>query len=324
MLETLPYLQNTDFPSIKRSQLTTLQVNLGYKCNQSCVHCHVNAGPNRKEMMTEETLSYLIEHLSNPLVETLDLTGGAPELHPKFRELVKTARKNNKKVIDRCNLTILFEDDQSDLAAFLADQKVEIVASMPCYSLKNVNQQRGEGVFEKSIAAIKLLNQLGYGSDNSELKLHLVYNPQGPVLPPPQKKLESDYKRVLMDEFGIYFNSLYTITNMPIQRFGSTLLSKKLFNQYLTLLKDNFNSINLDHLMCKSLISIDWQGYVYDCDFNQQLNIPCKSSNEKMHIKNINLFNLNNQNISVAEHCYGCTAGSGSSCGGSFEENISI
>ncbi len=319
MHDTLPLLKKTHFPAIARVRLDTLQVNLGYKCNQSCVHCHVNAGPNRTEMMDAETLDLIPQVLAARGLRTLDLTGGAPELHEGFRDLVRAARAQGVRVIDRCNLTILFEPGQEDLAEFLAAQRVEIVASMPCYSAANVDKQRGEGVFDLSIAALQKLNQLGYGQSDSGLTLNLVYNPQGPSLPPEQQALQADYKRELMAHFGIFFNVLYALTNMPIQRFGSTLVSKGTFDAYLELLKNSFQQQNLAGVMCRNTVSVDWQGWLSDCDFNQQLGLPLGTSGVQRHLRDLLKTSLDEQAIRVAGHCYGCTAGQGSSCGGALE-----
>ncbi len=319
MHATLPLLEVSDFPPIVRRRLDTLQVNLGYRCNQSCVHCHVNAGPTRTEMMDAATLRLIPEVLQARTIKTLDLTGGAPELHDGFRDLVEIATDLGVHVIDRCNLTILFEPGQDDLAAFLARQKVEIVASLPCYSLKNVDQQRGKGVFDKSIAALQRLNALGYGRKDSNLALNLVYNPQGPNLPPDQATLQDDYKRELLEHFGIVFNELYVLANMPIQRFGSTLISKGQFHDYMTLLKDNHLPANLDDVMCRSVISVDWQGTLSDCDFNQQLGLDLGGSTGS-HLRDLLQQDVDGTSISVADHCFGCTAGQGSSCGGAFKE----
>ena len=319
MHATLPLLSNTDFPPLKRRKLSTLQVNLGYLCNQSCLHCHVNAGPKRTELMTRHTIDTLIEFLQKSSVTTLDLTGGAPELNPEFRYLVTQARHHEITVIDRCNLTILSEPGQEDLAGFLANQHVEVVASMPCYLEENVNAQRGKDVFRKSIDGLQRLNDLGYGQPDSELTLKLVYNPQGPSLPPPQAALEQDYKKHLQDNYGIKFNHLLTITNMPIQRFGSTLVSRGQFDDYMSLLKSSYSPDNLAQVMCHDLISIDWQGYVYDCDFNQMLDLPLGfKSRPKTHIRDLIGIDIEGQPILVADHCYGCTAGQGSSCGGAL------
>jgi len=319
MHDTLPLLEKTRFPSIHRARLDTLQVNLGYKCNQSCVHCHVNAGPNRTEMMDEATMALIPQVLAAREIGTLDLTGGAPELHEGFRDLVRTARAMDVRVIDRCNLTILFEPGQEGLAEFLADQRVEVVASMPCYLATNVDKQRGDGVFDLSIAALQKLNTLGYGQEGSGLLLNLVYNPQGASLPPDQITLQGDYKRELRKHFGIVFNELYALTNMPIQRFGSTLVSKGTFDAYMDLLKDSFQAHNLPGVMCRSTVSVDWQGWLSDCDFNQQLGLPLGTSGLKRHLRDLLKTGLDEQPIRVAGHCFGCTAGQGSSCGGALE-----
>ena len=317
MHATLPLLKHSAFPAIRRRQLDTLQVNLGYRCNQTCLHCHVNAGPNRTEMMDRETMALIPEVLEDRGIGTLDLTGGAPELHEGFRDLVRAARALGTRVIDRCNLTILFEPGHEDLADFLAEQKVEIVASLPCYSATNVDQQRGKGVFDKSVAGLQRLNALGYGAEGSGLVLNLVYNPLGPVLPPSQSQLETAYKRELAEHFDIVFNQLFTLANMPIQRFGSTLISKGQFNDYMRLLKDNYAAANLDNVMCRTLVSVDWQGYLYDCDFNQQLGLPLPGP-ARPHLRALLEDDLNGRDIRVADHCYGCTAGQGSSCGGAL------
>ncbi|MES2720335.1 MAG: arsenosugar biosynthesis radical SAM (seleno)protein ArsS [Pseudomonadota bacterium] len=321
MLPTLPLLEATDFPAIRRQALTTLQMNLGYLCNQSCVHCHVNAGPTRKELMNDELIDLAIAVMKARSIEVLDLTGGAPEMNPAFRRLVIAARALDVRVIDRCNLTILFEPGYEDLAEFLAEQGVDVVASLPCYSAENVDKQRGKGVFELSIDALQKLNLLGYGQPGSALSLSLVFNPQGPSLPPDQKRLEADYKRELFDQFGIVFNELFTITNMPIQRFGSMLISKGQFDDYLKLLKHNFSAANLKTVMCKSMVSVDYLGYLYDCDFNQQLgkDIPVQGEGDRPHLRDLLRQDFVQQPIWVGEHCYGCTAGQGSSCGGALE-----
>ncbi|MDI1269519.1 MAG: arsenosugar biosynthesis radical SAM protein ArsS [Polaromonas sp.] len=319
MHDTLPLLKKTHFPAIRRARLDTLQVNLGYKCNQSCLHCHVNAGPNRTEMMDADTLALIPQVLAARGLGTLDLTGGAPELHEGFRALVRTARAQGVRVIDRCNLTILFEPGQEGLAEFLAAQGVDIVASMPCYSAANVDKQRGEGVFDLSIAALQKLNQLGYGQNDSGLSLNLVYNPQGASLPPDQQALQADYKRELLAHFSIVFNELYALTNMPIQRFGSTLVSKGTFDSYMDLLKGSFQPQNLPGVMCRNTVSVDWQGWLSDCDFNQQLGLPLGTSGLQRHLRDLLSSGIDEQSIRVAGHCYGCTAGQGSSCGGALE-----
>jgi len=319
MHATLPLLFKTDFPAIRRRRLETVQVNLGYVCNQACLHCHVNAGPTRTESMDRETVDEVLRFLAASGATAIDLTGGAPELNPHFRYLVARARALGARVIDRCNLTILFEEGQEDLAPFLADHQVEIVASLPCYTEELVDRQRGKGVYDKSVRAIRRLNELGYGREGSGLVLNLVYNPQGPSLPPAQEKLEADYKRILGEAFGIAFNGLYTLANMPIQRFGSTLISKGQFNQYMSLLRGAHQDGNLEAVMCKSLVSVDWQGYLYDCDFNQMLGLPLVvRGSARPHLKDVLGRDLDGNPIVVNDHCYGCTAGQGSSCGGAL------
>jgi radical SAM/Cys-rich protein len=319
MHATLPLLAATDFPPIRRRTLDTLQVNLGYKCNQSCLHCHVAASPQRTEMMDAEAVELVLEVLRERKVSTLDLTGGAPELNEHFRGLVQQARALGVRVIDRCNLTILSEPGQEDLAAFLAEQGVEITASLPCYSPANVDRQRGDGVFERSIAGLRQLNALGYGDPARGLVLNLVYNPQGPSLPPPQGPLESDYKRELLLHFGIRFDHLFALTNMPIQRFGSTLVSKGSFGTYMKLLRDSYRADNLETVMCRSLLSVDWQGFLYDCDFNQMLGLRASLAGQpRPHLRDLLRHDPAGADIRIADHCYGCTAGQGSSCGGAL------
>jgi radical SAM/Cys-rich protein len=319
MHATLPLLQHGDFPAIHRGRLETLQVNLGYRCNQSCLHCHVNAGPTRKEMMSAATVDEVIRYLGASGLRTLDLTGGAPELNPGFRRLVRAARRQGLRVIDRCNLTVLLEPGQQDTPGFLADNKVEIVASLPCYLKENVDNQRGEGVYESSLEVLYLLNRLGYGKPDSGLTLNLVYNPQGPVLPPPQQDLERDYRAYLADHYRVVFNHLLTLANMPINRFGSTLVSRGEFDAYMNLLRAAHRDENLAGLMCRSLISVDWEGYVYDCDFNQMLGLPAMiGTRVRTHISSLGKSDLYGNPIRVADHCYGCTAGQGSSCGGAL------
>jgi len=321
MHATLPLLKKSDFPEITRGKVETLQVNLGYLCNQTCLHCHVNAGPNRKEMMDEKSVQTIIDYLRTGSIKTLDLTGGAPEMNPHFKQLVREARALDIRVVDRCNLTILEEEEYHDLALFLADHGVEVVASLPCYLGENVDAQRGKGVFDVSIRALKRLNALGYGVEGSGLILTLVYNPQGASLPPSQQELEAAYKRELHLRFGVAFNKLFTITNMPIQRFGSTLISRGEFASYMQLLKEAYSEENLDGVMCRSMISVDWQGYLYDCDFNQMLGLPMNNSGgEKMHLNELMKQSVEGAPIVVMDHCYGCTAGQGSSCGGALED----
>jgi len=319
MHATLPLLLDTSFPPIRRARLETLQVNVGYVCNQSCLHCHVNAGPTRTEAMTRETADHVLGYLEASGAATLDITGGAPELNAQFRHLVRGARRRGARVIDRCNLTVLHEPGQEDLAAFLAAERVEIIASLPCYTEELVDRQRGKGVYEASIRAIAKLNALGYGREGSGLTLDLVYNPQGPSLPPPQAPLEADYKRILGEAFGIAFNRLYTLANMPIQRFGSTLVTRGEFNGYMDLLRAAHRDANLGSVMCRSLVSVDWQGYLYDCDFNQMLGLPLRvAGRARTHLTEVLGRDLEGNPIVVREHCYGCTAGQGSSCGGAL------
>ncbi|MBI5660050.1 MAG: arsenosugar biosynthesis radical SAM protein ArsS [Nitrosomonadales bacterium] len=317
MHATLSLLRDTGFPAPQRGKLEALQVNLGYQCNQTCLHCHVNAGPSRPEMMGAEALELVPRVLEARRIGTLDLTGGTPESHPGFRDLVGRATALGAHVIDRCNLTILFEPGQCDLGKFLAGHKVEIVASLPCYTSANVDKQRGEGVFDKSIAALRQLNALGYGQEGSGLVLNLVYNPSGPSLPPDQVALQADYRRELSGNFGVVFNRLYVMANMPIQRFGSTLISRGQFNDYLRLLKENFSAANLGNVMCRNLVSADWQGYLYDCDFNQQLGLALPGKG-RPHLRDLLYSGLEGNIVHVADHCYGCTAGQGSSCGGAL------
>lgn len=321
MHATLPLLRSTEFPAISRGKLETLQINLGYKCNQSCVHCHVNAGPQRTEMMQAETIDQVLALAQSAQVTAIDVTGGAPELNPEFRRLVRTARSMGLRVIDRCNLTILLEPGQEDLGEFLAEHGVELIASLPCYLEDNVDRQRGKGVYQGSVEALRRLNQLGYGRTGTGLLLNLVYNPQGPVLPPPQQQLEEDYRKHLGESYGIEFNHLYTLANMPIQRFGSMLISKGQFNAYMQVLRSAHRDENLDAVMCRSLVSIDWRGYVYDCDFNQMLDLPLRlnaNSRKRAHVKDLLNRELTGAPIAIADHCFGCTAGQGSSCSGAL------
>ncbi|MDA0224964.1 MAG: arsenosugar biosynthesis radical SAM protein ArsS [Proteobacteria bacterium] len=321
MHATLPLMQHFGFPALKRSRLEALQVNLGYRCNQSCVHCHVNAGPNRTEEMSRETIADVLAFLGVSGVRRLDLTGGAPELNPHFRHLVVRAGQLGVHVMDRCNLTILEEPGQEGLGEFLAAQKVEVIASLPCYLEDNVDRQRGKGVFAASLRGLQRLNALGYGKAGTGLELSLVYNPQGAVLPPPQAALETEYRRILRDDYGVVFTRLYTLANMPIQRFGSTLVSKGSFNDYMGLLKGAHREENLDGVMCRSLLSVDWQGYTYDCDFNQMLGLPLVvDGRPRPHLSDLIGRDLSGNPITVRDHCYGCTAGQGSSCGGALDE----
>ncbi|MBV8033269.1 MAG: arsenosugar biosynthesis radical SAM protein ArsS [Betaproteobacteria bacterium] len=316
MHATLPLMQRYGFPAIRRGRLETLQVNLGYRCNQSCLHCHVNAGPQRTESMSRETLSDVLVFLEVNRVRVLDITGGAPELHPGFRELVRKARALGVRVIDRCNLTILTEPGYEDLPAFLGEMQVEVIASLPCYTEELVDRQRGKGVYERSIEGLKRLNRRGYGKGG--LVLNLVYNPQGPSLPPPQEALEADYRRILGEQHGIVFDRLFTLANMPIQRFGSMLISRGQFNEYMALLHGSHREENLEAVMCRSLVSVDWRGEVYDCDFNQMLDVPLKMGSRRVRLADLIGRDVEGNPIAVRDHCYGCTAGQGSSCGGAL------
>lgn len=303
---------------LTRTPIEFLQINVGKLCNQVCLHCHVEAGPKRTEIMEEKTANRLVELLAQAsTIHTVDLTGGAPELNTNFKRLVTEARKLGKKVIDRCNLTVFYEKGQEETPEFLAENHVSVVASLPCYSQKNVDQQRGKGVFGKSIQALQKLNSLGYGKPGSKLELSLVYNPVGPYLPPPEAKLEKDYKEKLKSDFGIEFSRLYTITNMPIKRFLVDLKQSKQLEAYMTLLVNSFNPTAAMGVMCRNLISIGWDGQIYDCDFNQMLEMPIQ--HKKTTIWDIkNLAQFDGGEIEFADHCFGCTAGAGSSCGGSL------
>jgi len=318
MIDSLPYLKGSDFPAITRNKLEILQVNLGYLCNLSCTHCHVNAGPKRTELMDKATIDQVVAFIDNHAIHTLDLTGGAPEMNPHFRYLVAQARDRGLKVIDRCNLVILLEKGFESTAGFLAENQVEIVASLPCYLKENVDKQRGNGTFDASIKALQLLNELGYGFADTGLQLNLVFNPQGATLPPEQQALEVAYKQYLHEHYGIVFNHLFAMTNLPIQRFGGVLLSTGRFDEYMQLLKDNFHAPNLGKVMCRNTLSVDWQGFVYDCDFNQMLQLPL-GGKQKLHL--VQMTELTGNPIATLQHCYGCTAGQGSSCGGAINSN---
>jgi radical SAM/Cys-rich protein len=289
------------------------------------VHCHVNAGPHRSEEMAGDVIDAVLAFLAQRRVATLDITGGAPELNPHFRRMVTSARAIGVRVIDRCNLTILEVPGQEDLAQFLAHARVEIVASMPCYLEENVDRQRGKGVFDASVRGLQRLNALGYGREGTDLVLNLVYNPQGPALPPPQDALEADYKRMLGERYGIAFNRLYTLANMPIQRFGAILIAQGEFGRYLELLRAAHIDANLEHVMCRNLVSVDWRGDLYDCDFNQMLDLPLRhGGRERLHIADLLAAEIEGDAVRVAGHCYGCTAGQGSSCGGALKSEFAV
>ena len=314
MRDTKSLLQHNAFPPIRRGHLQTLQLNLGYLCNLSCTHCHVNAGPKRTELMTRETMQIALKFAAQHQLQHLDLTGGSPEMNPDFRWLVKQATQMGLHVMDRCNPTILVERGYEGTAEFLAEQRVEIIASLPCYLEDNVDAQRGKGVFTASIEALQKLNALGYGHLGSGLELNLVFNPQDARLPPPQAQLEQAYRHFLSEHFNLHFNNLFTITNMPIQRFGAVLLAKGQFEDYINLLKQACQPANLEQVMCRNLLSVDWRGYVYDCDFNQMLNMPLAGN--RTHLQQLLANMPEDLPINVADHCYGCTAGQGSSCSG--------
>ncbi|HMB39659.1 MAG TPA: arsenosugar biosynthesis radical SAM (seleno)protein ArsS [Wenzhouxiangellaceae bacterium] len=318
MRDSWSLLKQSDFPAIRRRSLDTLQMNLGYLCNIACTHCHVNAGPNRTELMDRATMAQALAVIDRFSIGTLDVTGGSPEMNPEFRWLVSEARARGVHVIDRLNPTIMEEPGYDWVAPFLAEHRVEAVASLPCYSKENVDAQRGNGVFEASIRALKTLNEHGYGQPDSGRMLNLVYNPVGPSLPPSQETLTADYRRLLADEFGIVFNKLYTLTNMPIQRFGAVLLAKGQFDDYMALLKNSYRRENLNDVMCRDLVSVDYRGYIYDCDFNQMLGLPLGGAEEHTHLADLLELEDVPRGIAVADHCYGCTAGQGSSCGGAL------
>ena len=318
MRDTLPLLLDTDFPRIRRDRLDTLQLNLGYLCNLACLHCHVAAGPTRKELMDRATMELALEVAQRQGIRTLDLTGGSPEMNPEFRWLVAEARSRGLHVMDRLNPTIMREPGYEWVGGFLAAHEIEVIASLPCYSKDNVDAQRGNGVFESSISALQELNALGYGQPGSGLALNLVYNPLGPSLPPSQQALEADYKRLLGEEFGIVFDALFTITNMPIKRFGAVLLAKGEFDGYMQLLRNAYRRDNLAAVMCRSLVSVDYRGYLYDCDFNQMLSLPLGGNDGRPHLRDLLESSGPPRAIAVGGHCYGCTAGQGSSCGGAL------
>ncbi|HWZ45590.1 MAG TPA: arsenosugar biosynthesis radical SAM (seleno)protein ArsS [Candidatus Saccharimonadales bacterium] len=310
-------LLNHQLGSLRRSAVTTLQINVGKLCNQACHHCHVEAGPKRTEIMSTEVANRILDLLTaSPSIRTVDITGGAPELNSNFRRFVESSRAMGRHVIDRCNLTVFFEPGQEGLPEFLGANQVEIAASLPCYTTENVDQQRGKGVFDKSIQALQLLNRMGYGRAGSGLVLNLVYNPLGASLPPPQEKLEADYKKQLQERFGIEFNRLFTITNMPIKRFAEYLLRNEQLESYVGLLVDHFNPATVNELMCRSLVSVGWDGKLYDCDFNQMLDLETPG---RKNIWEIDSFSrMAHSEIATGGHCFGCTAGTGSSCGGSL------
>ena len=303
---------------LRAAGVETLQVNVGKLCNQTCRHCHVDAGPTRTEIMTRETAELVVGVLKRHSISSIDITGGAPEINPNFEYLVREARALGRHVIDRCNLTVFFVEGKQHLPTFLHDQQVEVTASLPCYTEENVDKQRGKGVYTRSIEALRLLNQHGYGQPDTILKLNLVYNPLGPYLPGPQASLEEAYRQHLRDEHGIVFNHLYTLTNMPISRFLADLNRSGNFETYMALLEERFNAETIDGLMCRSLVSVGWDGTLYDCDFNQMLDLRVNHGLPN-HIRNFDAYLLGRREIRTGQHCYGCTAGSGSSCMGALQ-----
>ena len=304
---------------LKRRGVDVLQVNMGRYCNQSCIHCHVEAGPTRTEMMSRETVDAVLRFLEATIIPTLDITGGAPESHADFDYLVESAVGFGRKVMDRCNLTVIFEPGKDHLPEFFRRHGVEVVCSLPCCSEENVDRQRGKGTFDLSIRALKIFNELGYGKPASDLTLNLVYNPVGPHLPPPQEQLERDYKRILNERFGIEFNHLYCLSNMPITRYAMHLKLRGAYDRYVELLSANFNAATLDQVMCRNLISVGWDGSIYDCDFNQMLDLAITDgAGKRLHISSLTLEQVAHRAIAVGDHCYACTAGAGSSCGGAL------
>lgn len=302
-----------------KRNIDILQVNMGKYCNQACVHCHVEAGPGRKEMMTRETVEAILSFLERSEIPTVDVTGGAPELNPNFDCLVESCVRLKRHVMDRCNLTVIFEPGKEYLPEFFKRNRVEVIASLPCYTEENVDGQRGDGTFTKSIRALRILNDVGYGDPGTGLELHLVYNPLGAYLPPPQERLEEDYKKVLKEKYGIIFNRLYCLANMPITRFEKFLKLRGQYDQYMELLENNFNPATLDEVMCRSLLSVGWEGSLYDCDFNQMLDLPLTDREGKpLKIWDLQQGEADARPIVVGNHCYGCTAGAGSSCGGAL------
>ncbi|HEU5463704.1 MAG TPA: arsenosugar biosynthesis radical SAM (seleno)protein ArsS [Candidatus Binatia bacterium] len=315
----LPFADRIESRAFDRRRVDVLQVNLGRYCNLACIHCHVESGPTRKEMMSRENVEAVLRFLARTEIPTLDITGGAPELHPDFAHLVSRARWHGRRVIDRCNLAVIFEPDMEYLPEFFKQHAVELVCSLPCYSQESVDRQRGKGTFDASIRALQQLNAIGYGEPESGLVLNLVYNPVGPHLPPPQASLEEDYRSILSEQFGIVFNHLFCLTNMPITRYEIHLKLRGEYDRYRTLLESSFNPITLDSVMCRSLLSVGWNGSIYDCDFNQMLDLPLTdATGERLEIGSLTLDQVAARKITVGDHCYACTAGSGSSCGGAL------
>ena len=314
-----PFIQRLNGNRLSRQAIDVLQVNMGKYCNQACIHCHVESGPTRTEMMNRDTVNAVLRFLAGTNIPTVDITGGAPELNPNFDHLLESAAGLGRHVMDRCNLTVIFEAGKDYLPDFFKRHRVEVVCSLPCYSEENVDRQRGKGTFDLSIRALKLLNKLGYGQAGSDLVLNLVYNPVGSHLPPPQEKLEQDYRRELREKFGIEFNRLYCLSNMPITRYETHLKLHGEYDEYMKLLESNFNPATLEQVMCRNLISVGWEGSIYDCDFNQMLDLPIRDADGKaLNIVSLSTRQLLDEPIAVGNHCYACTAGSGSSCGGAL------
>jgi radical SAM/Cys-rich protein len=318
-MESFAHRAHLNGSGLTRRAVDVLQVNLGKTCNQACTHCHVEAGPTRKEMMSRQTVDAVLHFLSRAAIPALDITGGAPELNPHFDYLVESAARLGRHITDRCNLTVIYEPGKDYLLDFFKRHKVELVCSLPCYQQENVDRQRGKGTFDLSIRALQALNQIGYGHANSDLLLNLVYNPVAPHLPPPQEKLEQEYRTKLGSDFGIVFNHLYCLTNVPITRYAMHLKLRGEYESYAKLLADNFNAATLDQVMCRTLVSVGWDGSVYDCDFNQMLNLPIRDAGDQaFNIGSLDLEQLFSRTITMGDHCYACTAGCGSSCGGSL------
>ncbi len=310
-------LTRRSLPALRRAPATTLQVNVGLRCDLACHHCHVEAGPRRTEALGPALAGRVLDVLgADPRLDTLDLTGGAPELNPHFRELVRGARRLGRRVIDRCNLTVLFQPGQEDTAGFLAAEGADVIASLPCYTAENVDGQRGKCVFERSIEGLRRLNALGYGAGEGRLRLDLVYNPQGPSLPPHQAELEADYRRELDERFGLRFDRLLTLTNMPIRRFARDLARRGEMDAYQSLLVHHFNPDTVPHLMCRSTLSVAWEGRLYDCDFNQALGLPLRGPRSLFELDDVS--ELDGLPVATGDHCFGCAAGAGSSCGGAL------
>jgi radical SAM/Cys-rich protein len=304
---------------VQRRAVDVLQVNLGPYCNLACIHCHVESSPKRTEMMSRENVDGVLRFLAGTSIANVDITGGAPELHPDFNYLVESARALGRHVMDRCNLTVIFEPGKERLPEFLMRHRVELICSLPCYSVENVDKQRGKGTFDLSIRALRRFNDIGYGQPDRDLILNLVFNPVGPQLPPPQAQLEQDYKRILREQFGIVFNHLFCLANMPITRYATHLKLRGEYDRYVELLEANFNAATVDQVMCRSLISIGWDGRIYDCDFNQMLGLPiCDDRGTALEIASLSLDEIVNRPVAVGNHCYACTAGAGSSCGGAL------